>query len=916
MKTHVHKQIIIGLWIALLLLMTTTANKAMAATGDLYIGGEYVGSLTENHSGTGWTWDAATENMTLTAAYTSGSINFNYCAAADLIKVKVTENVTINGYILCMANLSLDASGYTLNFLGETSISNRIHCFEDCSITGGTFNIAESPSYTIYAGQNLNISGNTNMTVMGEIYCNQGILTIDITGTINVQTSGSSVVSGGTACVISSGMLLVTTDADGIAIYANDGGITINGSANVTTVGGIFSTGNVNISTTGTVNVETSDYAGITSSTNVNISNGAVTVETSNYNGIRATNEINISGGTIDVSTSGDYWYCLKAATTTVSDGTVTLIHPGNNFISGALVHTGGTINGQGPPTTPTVVTGEITNITYNSAIVHGSVTDNGGSTILDKKIMYRIGTTGNIYEKTASGSDDDFSATLTGLQANTLYNVRTAAENNEGWGYGEWVEFTTEEIPVINVPSVVTESVSADETTATVIGSVSNNGGAEVTAYKVEYRKLGESIMEETATGDDSSFSAELTDLESGAMYQTRAAAQNSEGWGYGDWKSFSTTDLPMVLGVSVTPANISVERGATQQFTANVSATGGASTEVTWTVSGAANAATSINSSGLLSVAESETSETLTITATSVFDTSKKGTASVTVVGELPPAELPTVVTGIISVNGTSANVSGSVSYNGGDIISARKIEYRKSGETTILEKPASGNDASFSAYLLGLEEETDYQARAAAQNSAGWGYGDWKNFTITNTPSIISVEVIPATVSVGRGNKHTFAVNVSTTGGASADVTWSVEGGSGTTNISTSGELSVSVYEPATTLTVRAKSVFDPSKSGTATVTVTGTIGIDEAETAAFVVYPNPTSGKLRIDNYDTSTALGTGLGIDGIEICDFSGRMLKQISNPGNEIDVSDLANGVYFIKIKTVEGVAIRKVVKN
>ncbi|MDL2239618.1 fibronectin type III domain-containing protein, partial [Bacteroidales bacterium OttesenSCG-928-L14] len=883
MKKILFKKTIFGLFITLLLLMTTTANKAMAATGNLYIGDEYVGSLTENHSGTGWTWNAATETMTLTAAYTSGSIWFNYCAADDLIKVKVTENVTINGNIYCMANLSLDASGYTLNFVGETSLSNRIDCLEDCSITGGTFNIAESTGGSIAVNKNLNISGNTSITASKGFMSPNGSILINTTGTITVEGT-NNVIRAYQTVTISSGSVFVNATSDtsimGSAVF-------ISGNANVTTVGCIYATNNVvDISTSGTVNVESS-YIGIYAQTDMYISSGTINV--------------NI------ITVSSMYPALYAYGTINVSGGTVTLIHLYNFFIVGTLVHTGGTINGQGPPTTPTVVTGEITNITYNSAIVHGNVTDNGGSDIINKKIMYRIGTTGAIYEKTASGSDDDFSAELTGLQANTLYNVRAAAENNEGWGYGEWVEFTTEEAPpATTIPSVVTESVNADETAATVIGSVSNNGGAEVTAYKVEYRKLGESIMEETATGDDSSFSAELTDLESGAMYQTRAAAQNSEGWGYGEWKSFSTTDLPMVLGVTVTPSSVSVERGATQQFTANVSATGGASTEVTWTVSGAANAATSINSSGLLSVAESETSETLTVTATSVFDTSKKGTASVTVVGELPPAELPTVITGIISVNGTSANVSGSVSYNGGDIISARKIEYRKSGEITILEKTASGNDASFSANLLGLEEETDYQARAAALNSTGWGYGDWKNFTITNTPSIISVEVIPASVSVTKGETYQFSAEVSAAGGANTAVIWSIEGHTyaGTT-ITDYGFLTVDLNEPASVISVIATSYFDNSKTGTSVVTLTPA-GIDEwrDESGEWRIYPNPAFGKLRIENGE--------LRIGGVEIYNLNGRIVKCVDNPSrdaihcvsNEIDVSDLQHGMYFIKIKT------------
>ena len=69
--------------------------------------------------------------------------------------------------------------------------------------------------------------------------------------------------------------------------------------------------------------------------------------------------------------------------------------------------------------------------------------------------------------------------------------------------------------------------------------------------------------------------------------------------------------------------------------------------------------------------------------------------------------------------------------------------------------------------------------------------------------------------------------------------------------------------------------------------------------------WIIYPNPTTGKLTIDNGQ--------LKIENIEIYDIVGR--KIVNCPlsiDNSIDVSHLANGLYFLKIgnKTV------KVIKN
>ena len=88
-----------------------------------------------------------------------------------------------------------------------------------------------------------------------------------------------------------------------------------------------------------------------------------------------------------------------------------------------------------------------------------------------------------------------------------------------------------------------------------------------------------------------------------------------------------------PEVLSVSVAPNPVDVQQGATQRFTASVAATGGASQEVTWSVSGSSSSGTGISADGLLSVAADETTDTLTVTATSVFDSTKSGTGTVTV-------------------------------------------------------------------------------------------------------------------------------------------------------------------------------------------------------------------------------------------------------------------------------------------
>jgi len=72
----------------------------------------------------------------------------------------------------------------------------------------------------------------------------------------------------------------------------------------------------------------------------------------------------------------------------------------------------------------------------------------------------------------------------------------------------------------------------------------------------------------------------------------------------------------------------------------------------------------------------------------------------------------------------------------------------------------------------------------------------------------------------------------------------------------------------------------------------------------------IYPNPTTGKLRIENGEWK--------IESIGIYDVFGKELMKINTIRKEmaIDISHLSTGVYFVKINTEVGEVVRKVVKE
>lgn len=132
--------------------------------------------------------------------------------------------------------------------------------------------------------------------------------------------------------------------------------------------------------------------------------------------------------------------------------------------------------------------------------------------------------------------------------------------------------------------------------------------------------------------------------------VLQTMRQMNNGEGlyWNYWlhAWKIFSispfencivyTSEAASVSGVTVSPATANMLAGTQMQMTATVAGTGIVQSGVEWAISGDDLAdGTKITEDGVLYIgAEQETNSEITVTATSVQDSTKSGTATITVI------------------------------------------------------------------------------------------------------------------------------------------------------------------------------------------------------------------------------------------------------------------------------------------
>ena len=275
--------------------------------------------------------------------------------------------------------------------------------------------------------------------------------------------------------------------------------------------------------------------------------------------------------------------------------------------------------------------------------------------------------------------------------------------------------------------------------------------------------------------------------------------------GWGIGGNGNSSGS---ISNGVSISPADATVAPGGTQVFTAKVGDGTGTQT-VTWSLVNGDDKV-SMDANGKVTVASGASDgKSYAVKAVSTEDPTKCAMATVTVGSPIPTAPIITIA-----------------SLLGGVLGTAYCQTIAATGSTPMTWSVASGSlpgglsiNTSTGVISGTPMAAGTFQFTVKAENSVG---SDSKALSITVTSPISSVSVSPATATVKKTKAQQFTATVSGTA-ADKSVKWSVSGGT-KSSIDQNGLLTVSATETASTLTVKATSTVDGSKSGTATVTVT--------------------------------------------------------------------------------------------
>lgn len=196
----------------------------------------------------------------------------------------------------------------------------------------------------------------------------------------------------------------------------------------------------------------------------------------------------------------------------------------------------------------PTVITNDATDITINSAMLNGVITNSGNSEIVQRGFYFGTSES-SMTKKTVNTTDSIISLHVTELADGTTYCYKAFAENKKGESIGDVKMFTTLAPKEPTIQTNNATNISYEK--ATLNGVILNEGTYDVTEYGFYFgtnqnptvRYIAEDI------NNYKKFSYVISGLNEASVYYYKAFARNSLGYYYGEVMSFTTNGYPKFI-------------------------------------------------------------------------------------------------------------------------------------------------------------------------------------------------------------------------------------------------------------------------------------------------------------------------------------------------------------------------------
>ncbi|MFH0888505.1 MAG: hypothetical protein V1871_04785 [Planctomycetota bacterium] len=395
----------------------------------------------------------------------------------------------------------------------------------------------------------------------------------------------------------------------------------------------------------------------------------------------------------------------------------------------------------------PICTTDTASNITYNSAILNGTVNPNG----IDTTAYFNYGLTTSYTETTTSQSigsgtsNVSVTANISRLLSNTAYNFRVVGTSNSGTTYGDNLIFTTG-APFGSAPTCTTNPASnSTYNSARLNGTVIPNGLATNAYFQWGLTVSYDNTTTTQAIGNGLTsvlVTANVSGLSSNRGYNFRVVGSSSVGITYGNNLTFNTA-LPPPTCTTNAATNIGFN-SATLNGTVNPNGISTTANFLWGITTSYENTTTQAVGSGTSNV--NVTSNINRLSASTLYNfmvvgTNSSGTSygsNLTFTTSARP--LPICTTDAASnIGATSATLNGTVNPNGLDVSSCI-FQYGTSesyGSQTNALPYSFSITISVAANINSLSASTLYNFRVVAINAGGTTNGLNRTFTSSVLP-----------------------------------------------------------------------------------------------------------------------------------------------------------------------------------
>ena len=380
-----------------------------------------------------------------------------------------------------------------------------------------------------------------------------------------------------------------------------------------------------------------------------------------------------------------------------------------------------------------------------------------------------------------ATIANNALSASITGWEPNSEYQVRAYAVNSDGVGYSNTIIVKTNEAtaPVL---SAISEKESTNFS-VTVEATVTDAGTSAISkagfCWSIDKTPTIEDNSNDITAqlkGDSLVFSATLDNLMPNSTYHIRAYATNEQGTSYSEVFTFTTAEAKTPTLSAITEKGssdfaVTVEAEVKDMGTSEISKVGfcWSASKETPTVNDSINDMTSqlvdgntIFSSSLTGFAPSTTyyirayatnEQGTSYSETFTFKTAEAKAPTLSVVTEKESSDFAVTVEATVTDAGTTAISKAGFCW------SATKEVPTVDDSVNDLTSQLTSENATLSAALTDLTPNTTYYIRAYATNEQGTSYSEVFTFTTTEAKA-------PTFSAITEKESSDFAVTVEAT------------------------------------------------------------------------------------------------------------------------------------------------------